>query len=105
VLLRATRVGVPIALVVAGIVMMVLGHGDYTSLLANRDSLLSGLGMGLELVALSVLLLNWMIRLTMEGDKDAERDEWARDYYARTGHWPGEGTAPGDEFEGIQPGR
>jgi TRAP-type C4-dicarboxylate transport system permease small subunit len=97
-LLRATRVWLPLALVAAGIVMMVMGHGNYTSLLANRDSLLSGLGMGLVLVAACVAMVNWMIRLTTSSDKDREREEWARDYFTRTGRWPGEGGTPGDEF-------
>jgi hypothetical protein len=98
--LRVTRLWLPLALVVGGIVLMVLGHGHYTSFVANRDSLLSGLGMCLELIALSVALLNWFVRLTMQSDKDRDREDWARDYFTRTGRWPGDSVRSGDEDQG-----
>ncbi len=86
--LRITRVWLPLGLAVIGIVMMVLGHGDYKSLLANRNSILSGLGMGMELLALCVALLNWFVRLTLTSDVDRESEEWAREFLVEHGHWP-----------------
>lgn len=88
--LHLTRWWLPLALVAAGVVLMVLGHGRYTSFVANRDSTLSGLGMCMELIALCVWLLNWMVRLTLQSDSERNREEWARDYFTRTGRWPGD---------------
>ena len=93
-LLLSVRVVLPLLLVAGGIVLMVMGHGDYTSITANRNSLLSATGMALVIIAAMVALLNWFIRLTLTSDKDRDREEWARDYFTRTGHWPGEGGGP-----------
>ncbi len=38
--------------------------------------------------ALSVLLLNVLFRAGVSGDKERQREEWAREEYARTGRWP-----------------
>jgi hypothetical protein len=40
--------------------------------------------------ALAVLLLNGLFRLGAQGDREREAEEAAREYYARTGHWPDE---------------
>ena len=40
--------------------------------------------------ALSVLLLNWLFRLGAEGDSERAAEEDAREFMARTGHWPDE---------------
>jgi len=39
---------------------------------------------------LSVLLLNWLFRLGVSGDKDRDREEAAREYFGAHGHWPDE---------------
>ncbi len=38
--------------------------------------------------ALSVLLLNWLFREGVRGDQAREREEAAREQYAKTGRWP-----------------
>jgi hypothetical protein len=40
--------------------------------------------------ALSVLLLNLLFRLGAAGDRERDAEEAAREYMARTGHWPDE---------------
>ena len=40
--------------------------------------------------ALAVLFLNWLFRLGAAGDREREDEEAAREYFARTGHWPDE---------------
>jgi hypothetical protein len=40
--------------------------------------------------ALSVLLLNWLFRLGAAGDRERDDEEAAREFMARTGHWPDE---------------
>jgi hypothetical protein len=87
--LLVTRYGLPGVLVVLGIVLIVIGHGHYTRL-ANRRSLESAAGVTLLLIALSVWLINWMLRMSVDSTRDREKEEEARDEYARTGHWPDE---------------
>ncbi len=87
--LAATRVWLPLIIVVAGIALIVIGHGSYSTL-ANTHSLESAAGVCLLLVALIVWMLNWMYRLSIRSNEEREDEERARDYFARTGRWPDE---------------
>jgi hypothetical protein len=40
--------------------------------------------------ALSVLLLNWLFRQGVRGDRERDAEEAAREYYAEHGRWPDE---------------
>jgi hypothetical protein len=77
----AVRVGLPVLLVVAGIVLLIVGHGTTSA---------AGLGVVLLGVALMVILIDWLYHLSIESNRDREREEQARDYFTRTGHWPDE---------------
>jgi hypothetical protein len=81
IVLAATRVWLPVAIAVAGVVLIVIGHGRTAA---------AGAGVGLVIVALIVWLLNWMYRLSLESNRDREREEEAREYYDEHGRWPGE---------------
>jgi hypothetical protein len=35
-------------------------------------------------------MINWMFRLSVESNRDRDREEEAREYFDRYGHWPGE---------------
>jgi len=87
--LVATRVWLPLAIVLAGIVLIVIGHGSYSTL-ANTHSLESAAGVSLLVVALIVWMLNWMYRLSIQSNEERETEERAREYFDRTGHWPDE---------------
>jgi membrane protein implicated in regulation of membrane protease activity len=87
--LSATRVWLPLAIVLAGVVLIVIGHGSYSTL-ANTHSLESAAGVSLLLVALIVWMLNWMYRLSIRSNEDRELEEQAREYFDRTGRWPDE---------------
>ena len=87
--LSATRVWLPAAIAVAGIVLLVIGHGSYSSL-ANSRSLESAVGVSLLIVALIVWMLNWMYRLSVRSNEEREYEERAREYFDRTGRWPDE---------------
>jgi protein-S-isoprenylcysteine O-methyltransferase Ste14 len=89
VILKLTRVWLPAAIAVAGVVLLVIGHGSYSNL-ANTHSLESGAGVGLLLVAVIVWMMNWMFRLSVRSNEDREEEERAREYFDRTGTWPGE---------------
>ena len=87
--LTATRVWLPLTIVVAGIVLIVIGHGSYSNL-ANAHSLESAAGVSLLLVALIVWMLNWMYRLSIRSNEEREDEERAREHFDRTGRWPDE---------------
>lgn len=84
------RIGLPALLIVIGVVLIVMGHGRYNSVFADRDSLLSAVGVGFIIIALMVALLNWMLRMNADDAGDRAKEEQAREYFRRTGHWPGE---------------
>jgi protein-S-isoprenylcysteine O-methyltransferase Ste14 len=87
VILKFTRVWLPLTIAVAGIVLLVIGHGSYSQL-ANTHSLESAAGVGLLIVALIVWMLNWLFRLSLRSNEDREEEERAREYFDRTGEWP-----------------
>jgi hypothetical protein len=72
------RYGVPAALVVAGFVILFTVHGS-----VRWDGWAMCVGSGL-----AVLLLNFLFRYGASGDRDREREEAARDYFAEHGRWP-----------------
>ena len=76
-----TRLWLPVGIAVVGLVAIVLGHGRTT---------LAGAGVGLLLVALTVWMINWMYRLSVDSNRDREREEQAREYFDRHGRWPDE---------------
>jgi hypothetical protein len=82
VLVAATRVWLPAAIAVAGLVMIVLGHG--------QDNALAATGVSLVLVALIVWLINWMFRMSVQSNRERDDEERAREYFDRHGRWPGE---------------
>ena len=84
-LLRATRLWLPLAIGLAGAIAIGLGHG--------RTSM-AGAGVGLVLVGLIVWMINWMFRMSVESNRDREQEEAAREYFDRHGRWPGEEGGP-----------
>jgi len=79
--LSLTRVWLPLAIVLAGVVAIVLGHGH--TVLASAGVVLLG-------TALMVWMINWMFRLSVESNADRDREERAREYFDRHGRWPDE---------------
>ena len=41
-------------------------------------------------LALMVWLINWLFRLSVESNRDREKEEQAREYFDQHGRWPGE---------------
>jgi threonine/homoserine/homoserine lactone efflux protein len=81
--LAVTRLWLPVGIAVAGVVAIAIGHG-------RTSSPWAGAGVGLIIVALIVWLINWLFRLGVESNREREREEQAREYFGRHGHWPGE---------------
>jgi membrane protein implicated in regulation of membrane protease activity len=80
-LLAATRLWLPVVIALAGVVAIVVGHGNSPAAAA---------GVGLLIVAVIVWMVNWMFRMSVESNRDREREEEAREYYDRHGRWPDE---------------
>jgi Flp pilus assembly protein TadB len=81
VVLTATRVWLPIAIAIGGVVAIVVGHGHTATAAA---------GVALLIAALIVWMINWMYRMSVESNRDREREEQAREYFDEHGRWPDE---------------
>jgi hypothetical protein len=77
--LMATRVWLPLSLALVGAVFTVIGHGR---------SNLAAVGVCLLLIALTVWLINWLFRMSLESNREREVEEEARGVFDRTGQWP-----------------
>ena len=80
-LLAVTRLWLPLAIAVAGGVLIAVGHGRTAAAAA---------GVALLIAALIVWMINWMYRMSVESNRDREREEEARDYFTQHGRWPDE---------------
>jgi len=89
VLVSLTRVWLPLLIAAGGVVMIVLGHGrtNGTGGTALGNSLAAG-GVALLIAALIVWMINWMFRMSVQSNRDREREEAARAYFDRHGRWP-----------------
>jgi ABC-type transport system involved in cytochrome bd biosynthesis fused ATPase/permease subunit len=81
VLLGLTRVWLPLAIAVAGVVAIVIGRGH---------TVVAGAGVVLLGIALIVWMINWLFRMSIESNRDREREEEAREYFDEHGRWPDE---------------
>jgi hypothetical protein len=79
----AVRYGVGCIMVLAGIVLLIVSPGGFG---VEGFSMATGSG-------LSVLLLNFLYRVGVSGDRERQAEEEARAYFDEHGHWPDE--APG----------
>lgn len=76
-MLGVARYGLPAAIFVAGCVLLVVGN-----------EFAMGAGIVLLGVAVLVLLFNGLARLAASSQDDRDREEAARQYFERHGHWP-----------------
>lgn len=74
------RYGIGAVLVLAGIVLLILNPSGF-----GVDGFAMAVGGGL-----SVLLINFLYRLGVSGDREREQEERARDYFDEHGEWPEE---------------
>ncbi len=74
------RYGIGGAMVLAGVVLLVINQSGI-----GVDGFAMGAGGGL-----SVLLINFLFRLGVSGDREREAEERARRYFDEHGRWPDE---------------
>ena len=75
--LHAIRYGIPLVLIVAGVVVSAVAGG--VGIAAGALFFSAGT---------AVLLLNVLHRMGVEGDKERDREEAAREYFDKHGRWP-----------------
>jgi hypothetical protein len=80
-LLQIARLWLPLAIGLAGVIAIVLGRG-HTALAAAGVVLLGA--------AVIVWMINWLFRMSVESNRDREREEEARRYFDAHGRWPDE---------------
>jgi len=73
----AVRYGLPVVLTIVGV-----------WLLETKTDKWGGLGVMLIGTAVIVLMLNLLFRLSIRSNDERSREERAREYYDRHGHWP-----------------
>ncbi len=74
--LNAVRYGIPAVLFIAG--MVISGTGSVAA------------GAMFISAATAVLLLNFLFRIGVEGDKERDREDAARRFFDEHGRWPDE---------------
>jgi hypothetical protein len=77
--LQAIRYGIPVVLLIAGVIVT-----------ATAGNVGLAAGALFFSAASAVLLLNVLYRIGVEGDKERDKEEAAREYFDKHGHWPGE---------------
>lgn len=86
-LLKVIRFWVPTLLCLAGVGIIIAGA-------VGGGELEPSLTIGIPVFSAgaSIWLLNFLYRVGVSGDKERDSEEDARTYFAKHGHWPGEGT-------------
>jgi len=74
------RIWVPVAILAVGLAILLIRR-DETGL----DAFAALWGAGL-----AVMLLNWLYRVGVSGERDRDKEDEAREYLERHGHWPDE---------------
>ena len=88
------RYGIGAVMVLAGFVILVINPGGF-----GVDGFAMAVGGGL-----SVLLINFLFRLGVSGDREREREEEARRYFDEHGVWPAEEEKPRGRQWTLAPG-
>src|ERR1700722_6357297 len=82
-LLIAVRYVLPVAAMVAGVIIMLLGG----------ESNVEG-GAGIVGAGIAIYAINWLYRAAVDGDSVRDEEEAARTYLSIHGHWPDETDRP-----------
>ena len=78
--MNAVRYGIPAALILAGLVCLFAAPSGTAF---EGWAAFTGAG-------LSVLLLNVLHRIGVQGDSERDREDAAREHFSKHGSWPGE---------------
>lgn len=78
--MRWLRTWLPLSIIASGLILMAVTRSE------------AGVEGGVMLVSagLSVWLLNWLYLVSVRGERDRDREDEARAFFDRHGHWPDE---------------
>jgi hypothetical protein len=82
--MTAVRYGIGAVMVGAGLFLLILNPGGF-----GVDGFALAVGGGL-----SVLMINYLFRLGVSGDRERDEEEQARRFFDEHGHWPDEDAPP-----------
>ncbi len=92
-LILFVRYGIGVLLILTGFVLAVVAEGGVA---AEAWAIFTGAGV-------SVLLLNALYRIGVQGEDERDREEEARSYFDEHGHWPDEAPpVRADESRGAR---
>jgi hypothetical protein len=94
--MRLVRIWLPAAIVLGGLIVIVATGGSETGVEG---------GAGIIGAGLSVWLLNIIFRVGVQGERERDAEDEARDFYAAHGYWPDEAPPPVAEEPPGEPGR
>lgn len=77
------RYGIGGIMVLGGIIVLIINPGGF-----GTEGFSMAVGGGL-----SVIMINWLFRLGVSGDREREQEEEARAFFDRHGRWPDEDPA------------
>jgi hypothetical protein len=93
--MRWVRVWLPVAIMVAGVVAIVASGGSE----AGWEG-----GVAIIAAGVSVWLLNVIFRVGVQGERERDAEDEARDFYDKHGYWPDEAPPPGSSAGAAEPG-
>ena len=88
------RIWLPAAIVLGGLIVIVATGGSETGVEG---------GAGIIGAGLSVWLLNVIFRVGVQGERERDAEDAARDFYAAHGYWPDEAPPPVPEEPADKP--
>jgi hypothetical protein len=86
--MRWVRVWLPLAIMVGGVIAIIASGGSE----AGWEG-----GVAIIAAGVSVWLLNVIFRVGVQGERDRDAEDAARDFYAEHGYWPDEAPAEAGE--------
>jgi hypothetical protein len=92
--MRWVRLWLPLGIIAGGVVAIVATGGSDVGWEGGAAIIGAGL---------SVWLLNFFFRVGVQGDRERDAEDAARDYYAEHGRWPDEEPAAPPEEPGAAP--
>jgi hypothetical protein len=88
------RLWLPLAIIAGGLIVIVATGGSETGVEG---------GAGIIGAGAAVWLLNVIFRVGVQGERERDAEDEARDFYGRHGYWPDEAPPPGSSAAADAP--